>query len=112
MSPQSAARATSLLRKACAGSHPALTITQAKLRDVAEPAAAEARAGPAGRGGENPDPPASLLTDVEDDLLGLDLAVLYQVEAGTRGRRPSTERAARHPQVQGDQRVALIARCA
>ena len=70
------------------------------------------RAWPAGQGGENPDPPASLLTDVEDDLLGLDLAVLYQVEAGTRGRRPSTERAARHPQVQRDQRVALIARAA
>src|SRR5207253_2022909 len=50
------------------------------------------------------DPPASPLADVKDDLLDLDLAVLYQVEAGTGGRCPGPERAGRHPQVQHEQR--------
>jgi hypothetical protein len=40
----------------------------------------------------------SALADVEDDLLGLDLAVFDQVEPGARRLHPVSERAPRHPQ--------------
>src|SRR5260221_7469525 len=56
-----------------------------------------------------PDPARSIRSHVEDDLLGLDLAVLDPVEAGAPGGPPPPQRAARPPHRQPEQRGAVLA---
>lgn len=62
------------------------------------------------RGEEDSRPPGLPVADVEDDLLSLDLAILYQVKPGTWRWSACTERASRYLEVEHKQRIALIAR--
>src|SRR6516225_5907957 len=62
-----------------------------------------------GAGAKGPGPGRSVLSQVEDDLLGLDLAVVVdQVQPRTGSRGSLAERAACHRQAEQQQRVMVI----